>query len=202
MRYAEDGFAYGEQPNRFLTSVADQIRPGGRVLVPGDGEGRNGVWLARQGFVVTSVDMSKVGCEKANALAHKHGVIVDVVCEDLTSWSWPIAQFDAVVSIFLHLPLTIRPFVHAQMQAALVDNGLLIIEAFDPLHAPLRQANPAVGGPSDISMLYSADMLAKDFALMAPMAVEHCQIDLAEGQYHHGPSSVVRGIYARQILET
>jgi Thiopurine S-methyltransferase (TPMT) len=62
-RYAEKGCAYGEAPNAFLTSVAHRIKPGSCVLVPGDGEGRNGVYLARMGFNVTSVDMSAMGCE-------------------------------------------------------------------------------------------------------------------------------------------
>jgi SAM-dependent methyltransferase len=195
-RYAEDGFAYGERPNHFLTTTADRIRPGGQVLVPGDGEGRNGVWLARQGFAVTSVDMSKSGCDKAQALAHRHGVAIDVVCADLSSWDWPVQQFDAVVSIFLHLPPDIRPAAHASMRAALVDAGVLIVEAFDPAHLALRQANPAVGGPGDAVMLYTADMLANDFAPMQPLDVKHCEIDLAEGQYHRGRGSVVRGVYA------
>jgi SAM-dependent methyltransferase len=194
-RYAEDGFAYGEQPNHFLASAAGQIKPGGRVLVPGDGEGRNGVWLAQQGFAVTSVDMSKIGCEKADALARRSGVAMDVIQADLSSWDWPVAEFDAVVSIFLHLPLGIRPAIHAQMRTALVDTGILIIEAFDPSHLELRLANPEVGGPGDITMLYTSTMLTQDFAPMQAVQLEHREIDLAEGRYHRGRGSVVRGVF-------
>ena len=54
-RYAAEEFAYGIEPNDFLVSVTPQFVPGGSVLCLADGEGRNGVWLARQGFPVTSI---------------------------------------------------------------------------------------------------------------------------------------------------
>lgn len=55
------GYKYGTAPNAFVREQAARLRPGGRVLVPGDGEGRNGVWLAAQGHEVLSVDGSAVG---------------------------------------------------------------------------------------------------------------------------------------------
>ena len=68
-RFSEPGFKYGTEPNAFLRQAALQLAPGSTVLVPGDGEGRNGVWLAGQGHVVTSVDDSAVGLQKAQAQA-------------------------------------------------------------------------------------------------------------------------------------
>jgi SAM-dependent methyltransferase len=196
-RYAEDTFAYGEEPNAFLVTVANPIKPGGRVLVPGDGEGRNGVWLARQGFDVTTVDMSEVGCAKAMALAEKQGVTIKTVCADLMEWHWPIAEYDAVVSIFLHFTPEIRPALHGKMRDALVPEGRLIIEAFDPAHLALREINPSVGGPGNGAMLYDTEMLAADFAPMQLQFAEHCEVELAEGHYHHGRSSVVRAVFSK-----
>jgi hypothetical protein len=49
-RYVAPGFAYGTRPNRLLEARAGDIRPGGRVLSLGEGEGRNAVWLAEHGF--------------------------------------------------------------------------------------------------------------------------------------------------------
>lgn len=45
-QFGADGYKYGTQPNAFLVAQAHRLKPGGDVLVPGDGEGRNGVWLA------------------------------------------------------------------------------------------------------------------------------------------------------------
>ncbi len=55
-RYAEPGFAYGTEPNSFLVSQKQYLKPGMKALAVGDGEGRNGVWLAQQGLDVLSVD--------------------------------------------------------------------------------------------------------------------------------------------------
>ncbi|MDZ7661986.1 hypothetical protein [Thiohalophilus sp.] len=47
--------------------MAQQARftPGQKVLLIGEGEGRNGVWLARQGLEVTAVDQSQTGLARA-----------------------------------------------------------------------------------------------------------------------------------------
>ena len=45
-RYRATDFIYGQSPNAYLASQKHRLRPGMRALVPGDGEGRNGVWLA------------------------------------------------------------------------------------------------------------------------------------------------------------
>ena len=57
-RYGASEFAYGRLPNEFLVQHAGSIAPAGAVLCLGDGEGRNGVWLARQGLAVTAIDIA------------------------------------------------------------------------------------------------------------------------------------------------
>ncbi len=100
-RYAVDHFVFGEEPNAFLRSCADYLRPGMRVLALADGEGRNGVWLAQQGLDVLSTDISPHAQEKARHLASERGVSVDFDLVDLASWSWPEEEFDLVVAIFI-----------------------------------------------------------------------------------------------------
>ncbi len=85
-RYAEPGFAYGTQPNVYLTTHAALFQPGQRVLVIGDGEGRNGVWLAAQGLQVLSVDYSASGLRKVEVLAQERNVSLRTACVDLTEW--------------------------------------------------------------------------------------------------------------------
>ena len=62
-------YKYGTQPNAFVGAQAHRLPAASQVLVPGDGEGRNGVCLAQQGHDVLSVDSSGVGLRKAQALA-------------------------------------------------------------------------------------------------------------------------------------
>ena len=62
------GASFGTAPNAFLASQAALLRKGQRALVPGDGEGRNGVWLAERGLIVDTVDASPVGVALAAAV--------------------------------------------------------------------------------------------------------------------------------------
>jgi hypothetical protein len=65
---AVDGYKYGTRPNAFLMAEAYRLPPHARILVPGDGEGRNGVWLASLGHDVLTVDLSEVGVARGGAL--------------------------------------------------------------------------------------------------------------------------------------
>lgn len=76
-KFSGKEYAYGTQPNDFLRSVADQIKPNGEVLSLCEGEGRNAVFLTGQGLQVLSVDGSSVGLEKAKDLAEKRRVKIE-----------------------------------------------------------------------------------------------------------------------------
>ena len=186
-RYGEDGFAYGLAPNVFLASFAETLTAGKNVLVIGDGEGRNGVWLAEQGCHVVSVDSSKVGVEKAKNLAIEKNVQIEAICADLNNWDWPIAGFDFVVIIYVHFPPNIRALLHNKVVSALKPGGQLIMESFTP-----DQLNYSSGGPPVLEMLYTVDMMRSDFKLLEIQQLEECIVSLDEGKYHCGDGAVVR----------
>jgi len=186
-RYGEEGFAYGTTPNTFLLSFADSFKTGQKVLVIGDGEGRNGVWLAEQGCTVVSVDSSKVGVEKAQKLASEKGVKIETVCADLNDWDWPDSEFDFVVIIYVHFPPDVRAFLHNKVVSALKPGGQLIMESFTP-----DQLNYSSGGPPVLEMLYTVEMMKEDFKLLEIQQLEECITELSEGKYHCGEGAVVR----------
>ncbi|MDH5599701.1 MAG: class I SAM-dependent methyltransferase [Gammaproteobacteria bacterium] len=186
-RYAEEGFAYGISPNVFLASFIDNFKPGNKVLVIGDGEGRNGVWLAEQGCAVTSVDSSLVGVEKAKKLAIGKGVEIEAVCADLNEWDWPQSEFDFVVIIYVHFPPSVRELLHQRVIAALKPGGQLIMESFTP-----DQLNYDSGGPPVVEMLYTVEMIKSDFKLLEIQQIDECVTELNEGKYHCGEGAVVR----------
>lgn len=193
-RYSEQGYAYGTEANAFLISEASRLQPGMKVLVVGDGEGRNGVWLAQRGLEVTSVDYSVAGVERARRLAAGRGVTLDSHCADMNDWRWPLEYFDAVVSIFVHFPSSQRVQMHAKMLAALRPGGVLIMEAFNK-----DQLNYSSGGPPVEDALFSAALLAEDFGAAE---IELCQeqvVPLNEGKYHVGQGAVVRLIAHRGV---
>ena len=58
-RFSAPGFVFGEAPNAFLSRQAPHLKAGMSALSVADGEGRNGVWLARQGLKVTTFDLDR-----------------------------------------------------------------------------------------------------------------------------------------------
>lgn len=192
-RFGEPGYKYGIEPNEFLREQEPRLPRGARVLVPGDGEGRNGVWLAQQGHRVVTVDSSRVGVAKAAALAEARGVAVERVLADLVSWT-PVGSFDAVVLCFVHFPSAVRPAVHRRLAAALAPGGLLVLEAFHP-----RQLGNPSGGPKDVDMLFPLEALRSDFAgLGDELVAEERLVQLDEGPGHRGPGFVTRLLLRRR----
>ena len=185
-KYDGKDYKYGTRPNAFLVDQVWRLKPGGRVLVPGDGEGRNGVWLAEQGHSVVTVDASPRGIQKATKLALDRGVRLNASCADLRDWHWPTGVYDAVVATFLHLTSDHRPRLHRAMLEALVPGGLLLLEAFTP--AQLRHSS---GGPKSPDMLYTAEILRDDFSDAEIFELEETETVLAEGPYHDGAAAVV-----------
>ncbi|MCP5141640.1 MAG: class I SAM-dependent methyltransferase [Gammaproteobacteria bacterium] len=187
-RYASAEYVYGTEPNDFLREAVGQL-PVGDVLCLADGEGRNGVWLAGQGFRVTSVDASMVGLGKTRALAESRGVSLTTVHADLAEFDLGAGRWDAVVSIFCHLPPPLRRDVHARVVAALKPGGVLLLEAYHP-----EQLNFATGGPpvADL-MMRLADLRAELPGLEVLHAVE-TERDVIEGAGHWGRGAVVQFI--------
>ena len=186
-RYAEAGHAYGTRPNVYLTTLRDLFQPGQRVLVIGDGEGRNGVWLAQQGLNVTSVDYSATGLRKAEAMAREKNVSITTHCVDLTEWHWPEDEFDFVVIIYVHFPPEVRSRMHQAALSALKPGGQVILEAFT-----FEQLEHDSGGPPVREMLYDADLLAEDFKEGEFLELTEGHDVLEEGKYHVGKAAIVR----------
>ena len=181
-------YKYGTEPNAFLRAQAHRLHAGSSVLVPGDGEGRNGVWLARQGHAVLSVDSSAVGLRKARELAAAQGVPLRTLEADLAAWAPAPASCDAVVLIYVHLPAALRSTVHRTLACALRPGGWLLLEAFHP-----QQLQYQSGGPKDAALLYTLAQLRGDFwGVLHEVLADECTVPLDEGPGHHGPGHVVR----------
>lgn len=189
-RYSEAVPVYGTRPNVHLEKQSSRLKPGSKILVPADGYGRNGHWLAKQGFDVHTVDLSPVGVERSRKAAREAGLTLKIEQADLATWNWPVGEFDAVAAIFLHLPPELRAKIHHNMLRALKPGGLLILEAFTP-----EQLKFHSGGPKDANLLYTAELLRKDFASAEILELEEATVDIDEGTKHSGMSAVVHGVF-------
>jgi SAM-dependent methyltransferase len=194
-QYADEGYIFGTAPNVFLAAEAHRFTPRGRILVPGDGEGRNGVWLAEQGFIVTSVEASSVGVGKARALAAARGVHLDIQNINLDIWDWPLEAFDGIAAIFVHFEAHVRQSMHRRMLTALKPGGVLLLEAFTPKHIENRKAGSRGGPPPE--MLYTTDLLRDDLAGGKIELLREEEVMLDEGTRHQGRAQVVRLVARR-----
>ncbi len=189
-RYDTDDYVYGTEPNDFLREQANRIGEAPkRVLCLADGEGRNGVYLATLGHAVTSVDTSAVGLRKAARLAEQKGVALETLVADLTRHAFPAEAFDAVVSIFCHLPQAGRPHLHRQVAHTLKPSGLLLLEAYTP-----AQAARDTGGPSTPDHTLTAAELEAAFADFEILSSREFDRQVIEGRGHSGLGAVVQFI--------
>jgi SAM-dependent methyltransferase len=188
-RYGEPGYAYGLQPNDFLLSSLDLLKPGGKLLCLAEGEGRNSVHLAEKGFEVTAVDLSAVGLEKVKRLAEERKVQVETECADLGRYLPAPESYDGVISIFCHLPPVSRTHLHRQVVECLREDGIFILEAYTP-----KQLNYGTGGPQQKQLLVALEELIQELRPLHFLIAREIDREIHEGRYHNGIGAVVQVI--------
>ncbi|MDP2316390.1 MAG: class I SAM-dependent methyltransferase [Pseudomonadota bacterium] len=191
LRYGEPEPAYGYEPNEFLRAMAEKIPPG-PVLCLAEGQGRNAVWLASQGWEVTAIDASSVGMESARRLARARGVLIETIVADLSTWEGPHGHWAGIVAIFGHFPAPVRERVHRAIPSWLRPGGVLLLEAYRP-----EQLQHGIGGPPDLRLLYTLEQLAADFAELEIERLEAVDREVREGRYHTGSGAVVQLVARR-----
>jgi SAM-dependent methyltransferase len=187
-RYSAEEYVYGTNPNNFLEANVSSI-PKGKVLSLAEGEGRNAVFLAKQGYSVTAVDASLVGLNKARKLAEENGVIVEFIHTDLAEYDLGENKWDGSVSIFCPLPSSIRKQLHKKVEAALKRNGVFLLEAYTP-----AQLKYDTGGGNSVDVMQSKESLSLELAGLKFKHLIELERDVVEGIYHTGIGAVVQAI--------
>jgi SAM-dependent methyltransferase len=184
-KYAGSGYHYGSTENRFLKLMLEN-RPAGKILLPADGEGRNAVFAAQQGWEVYAFDQSPVAQQKALALAEQEGVEIDFQIADAWDYKAPV-KFDAIALIFAHFPADLRQHFHKNASTWLKTAGEIWLEAFAP-----GQLDYSSGGPKNEAMLYTPEMISDDFKGLQIRQAEISKYVLNEGPGHQGLGEVLR----------
>ncbi|MDE8349275.1 MAG: class I SAM-dependent methyltransferase [Acidocella sp.] len=186
-RYAVEDYIFGTEPSDILRNNAHLLKAGQTALAIADGEGRNGVYLARLGLQVTSFDYSEVAIAKAKKLAALHNVQLTMLESDIDSWRWTPAAFDAVVGIFFQfLDPVPRAEAFAGIIATLKPGGLVFLRGYTP-----KQLDYKTGGPSNVDNLYTPALLTEAFAGFEILRLEEMDVLLNEGPRHTGMSAFV-----------
>ena len=191
-RYAEPGWAFGTEPNDFLREQAHRIAPRSRVLCLAEGEGRNAVHLASLGHDVTAVDLSSVGMTKAALLASERGLPLTTQVADLARFPIEPGAWDAIVSVFAHVPRVVREPLHRRVVAGLAPGGVLLLEAYTP-----EQLGRGTGGPNDPEKFMTLERLRAELVGLEFELAREIEREVVEGRYHAGRSRVVQVIARR-----
>lgn len=192
-RYNSDEYAYGKEPNQFLAENYESI-PKGTVLSLAEGEGRNAVFLAKQGYSVTAVDGSAVGLRKAEKLAKENGVEINLVHADLAEYEIGESCWDGVVSIFCPLPSSQRRSMHKKIVAGLKPGGVFLVEAYTP-----DQLRYGTGGGNSVDAMTSKESLIHDLKGLKFIRLAELERSVVEGSYHKGLGAVVQAIAQKEL---
>jgi len=194
-RYTEPGFAFGTEPNDFLREQAHHL-PRGRVLCLAEGEGRNAVWLAAQGFAVTAVDVSRIGLDKAQRFARERGMRISTVLCDLAAFTIEPGAWQGIVSIFAHVPAETRRRVHAAVPVGLAPGGVLLLEGYRP-----AQIGRGTGGPADDARMLDLARLREELPGLEWLLARELEREVVEGRSHTGTAAVVQVVARRAGVE-
>ena len=185
-RYSIKEYVYGTSPNHFFEEQIQKLKPG-KILMLGEGEGRNAVFAAKLGWQVDAVDSSSVAKEKALKLAERNKVTINYQAADILTYTFPENKYDAVGIIFLHMNESESKILHKKCVNALRKDGKIILELFS-----LNQLGKNSGGPQDLSLLCSLEKIRSSFSTLKHELLQEDNIFLSEGEFHQGDASVIR----------
>ncbi|MFZ4515595.1 MAG: class I SAM-dependent methyltransferase [Acidimicrobiia bacterium] len=191
-RYAVEEYIFGESPNDFLVECVSTI-PAGVAFGLGEGEGRNGVWLAARGFTVRGIDLSPLGIAKAQRLAARSGVTLDLVAGDLATLELEPGSYDLIYSVFAHTPPQVRAHAHRQAVAALRPGGHFVLEAYQP-----AQLGRGTGGPQDPELLVPLAAVQEELDGLEMLIGREIERAVLEGDRHTGVAAVTQ-VFARKV---
>lgn len=195
---AGDQYLFGLEPNHYLESHRDLILNTGKsAMLIADGEGRNSVWLAKQGMSVVACDISHVAIEKARKLSSARKVVLDFICADILTSEFQlihaVQQFDWVIGIFIQFTdaqLRIKQF--ELMKRLTHPGGRVLLQGYTPKQLEFRS-----GGPSAIDNLYTKEILESAFCDWEIEEIVEYEAFVAEGLGHQGISALI-GMIARK----
>jgi len=195
-RFDKTEFIFGKEPNEYLVEQSSRyLMPGNSVLCIADGEGRNGVWLAKQGMQVTAFDVSDVALLKAQQFAQDEQVSIQYSLSDVDGFYWQPDAYDAVIGIFIQFAdPQMRARIFQWVKQTLKPGGIFILQGYTP-----KQLEYKTGGPSLIEHLYTEEMireLSHGFEILDLRCYEK---ELSEGPRHTGMSALM-GLVSKKPL--
>ena len=184
-KFSKVDYFYGINPNEFLASNIGLLTNHKKLLCLGEGEGRNAIFFAKNGFEVSAIDASNLGLEKLQNRAIEEKLDIKTVCMDLNDWI-VLEKYDVIVASYLHMFRNEREELFKKIENSLSSNGYFIGEFFST-----KQLSFNSGGPKDLDLLYTIEDFQNYFNLCKKNITEEIVI-LDEGIGHQGEACVIR----------
>ncbi|MFT4715254.1 MAG: 2-polyprenyl-3-methyl-5-hydroxy-6-metoxy-1,4-benzoquinol methylase [Paracoccaceae bacterium] len=186
-RYSEPGFLFGTDPAAFMVDQQQYLIRGQKALAIADGEGRNSIFMAEKGLIVTAQDGSEVAVDKARGLAAVREARVDFQHADLRDWDWGAGEYDLVVAIFIQFAdPAFRDEIFAGMKRCLKPGGVVMLHGYTP-----KQIDYGTGGPPTAKTMYTEQLLREGFFDMEILRLQAYDREVQEGRGHSGKSALI-----------
>jgi hypothetical protein len=103
-KYSVEEYIYTKTENRFVVEYCTSL-PGKRAIDLAGGEGRNSVWLAKQGWQVENIDFSEVALDKYLQFAQAEHVAghCTATCQDAVTFSPQSTPVDLGIIAYLQI---------------------------------------------------------------------------------------------------
>ena len=184
-KFSKADYFYGTKANEFLASNISLLKNHKKLLCLGEGEGRNAIFFAKNGFEVSAIDASNLGLEKHQNRAIEEKLDIKTVCMDLNDWT-VLEKYDVIVASYLHMFKNEREELFKKIEDSLNSNGYFIGEFFST-----KQLEFNSGGPKDLDLLYAIEDFQNYFNLCKKNITEEIVV-LDEGIGHQGEACVIR----------
>ncbi len=192
-QFSAKHYVYGETPNAFIKEHHHLFPKGSKIAAFAEGEGRNAAFLAKEHYV-TAFDQSVVGLEKTRKLGEKFKVAhkIETVEIDLTEEKVTPESFDGAILVFGHVPENLQPTFFENIYRSLKPGGLFLFEVYSE-----KQLEYRTGGPGDISLLYSPELILSQLKALFPLHFYYGEAVRHEGDKHTGRCHVIQGIFRK-----
>jgi hypothetical protein len=191
-RFKEENYVYGKEPNHFIRNAASFIKKSGHVLSIAEGEGRNAVFLAGEGFKVSTWDYASSGIEKTKKLADERGVTVNTNLQDLADANWEENKWDAVIHVFGHFPEAVFNRTRDGIKKSLKPGGLYISELFSTDQIRFKS-----GGPRAVELLCTPAQILENYNGWYIRHFFTGEAERNEGRLHQGTSHVIQCVFQK-----
>ncbi len=145
---------FTREPSGFVKKIAATRKPG-RALDIAMGQGRNSIWLAKNGWTVSGYDLSEEALRQAAALAREARVSLDIRRSTHEEFDLGREQWDLIVMCYAFTNLSDEAYMQ-RVYDSLKAGGLLVIDGFGG--APPTQVNPVLKHLMNYHVLYFEDL--------------------------------------------